>query len=189
MPNLQHSEKHARPKHTYARLIAFLVTYQDCIFIIQKINFPKILYNPQLRWHPRNKCICQLAFIFFIYENVTWHFKFESWTSSNEICQTYSVSPSSKRRGYSSPIAQPCRMSSLSPDTNTGSFLQSIEWRNSEWHCWALIMPLWRVTNLDVVMKHPCVIIPWSKLCVADENKKKHLIFSLAYKTRTLNDV
>ena len=51
---------------------SFLVTYQDCILIIQNISFPKILYNPKLKWHFRIKCLCQLKFI-FVFESVTCH--------------------------------------------------------------------------------------------------------------------
>ena len=54
----------------------FLVTNQDCILIIQNINFPKILCKPKLRWHFGIKCRCQLTFI-FDFKNVTWHFGFE----------------------------------------------------------------------------------------------------------------
>ena len=37
---IQHLEKHARSKDTYARLIGFFVKNQDCILIIQNISFP-----------------------------------------------------------------------------------------------------------------------------------------------------
>ena len=75
--HLQHSEKHARVKDTYVGLIVFFfATKQDSIFIIQNINFLKILCNPKLKWHFKTKCICQLTFI-FVFENVTWHFGFE----------------------------------------------------------------------------------------------------------------
>ena len=51
--HVQHLEKHARLKDTYARLINFvcfvLVTNQDCILIIQNISFPNILCKPKLR--------------------------------------------------------------------------------------------------------------------------------------------
>ena len=80
--HLEHLEKHARPKNTYARLIGFLfffffsITNQDCILIIQNIGFPKILRKPKLRWQFGIKCRCQLTFT-FVFKNVTWHFGFE----------------------------------------------------------------------------------------------------------------
>ena len=78
--HLQHLDKHARPKDTYARLISFFwVTNQDCILIIQNISFPKIMCKPNLRWHFGIECRysgCQLTSI-FSFKNVTWHFGFE----------------------------------------------------------------------------------------------------------------
>ena len=74
--HLQHSEIHARPMDTYARLIVYFVTNKDCILIVHIIRFSKILSNTKLRWSFRVKCICQLIFI-FVFENVKWHFGFE----------------------------------------------------------------------------------------------------------------
>ena len=54
----------------------FFYTNQDCILIIQNINFSKVLCNPKLRWHLTIICTYQLAFI-FVFENVTRHFGFE----------------------------------------------------------------------------------------------------------------
>ena len=57
-------------------IVFFFVTNQDCILVIQNISFSKILWNPKLKWHSRIRCIYQLTFI-SVFENVTWHFRFE----------------------------------------------------------------------------------------------------------------
>ena len=51
----------------YSRLIDsfFLFTNQDCILIIQNIDYSELSCDPKLRWHLRLNCICWLTFIFY----------------------------------------------------------------------------------------------------------------------------
>ena len=70
----------------------FFVANQDCILIIQIINFPTIFCNPKLRWHLRVKCICQLTFI-FVFENVPWHFGFEVDRQMKFVKHTHTLAP------------------------------------------------------------------------------------------------
>ena len=84
--HLQHLEKHARLKDTYAWLIVFyMVRNQDCILIIRKIiSFPKILCKPNLRWHLGRKSRCQLTLIFSKISRDTLDFKSNvKWILSN----------------------------------------------------------------------------------------------------------